>query len=746
VPLGRPGGQYDGILPVLYDLALVIGGEVSLKPLLTRCLQRLLYYTSFPAGFVCLDPLTAGGAPWVETRIDVAVGDYNLVELMGREVRLPAALLGPGAATDGNAADLLSQLPIPAGRYSSFLRLPIDGRGVIVLLAPQLPETELPVTRMFTPVMAHLAKAILLCRNYDSYTGGLIAERDDLAEKQHLAAKMFESSYAGMVITDPDGNILSVNGAFTRITGYSPEEALGKNPRILASGRHDQEYFRLMWHEILTNDQWVGEIWNRRKNGEIYPEWLLIGAVRDGAGKLTNFMGIFSDISDQKAAEAHIEYLVNHDSLTGLPNRALLRDRTEHAIAAAAREQREVALLYVDIDNFKMINDSLGHAQGDELLKAVADRLRGCIREMDTVSRQGSDEFLVLLTELDDGSNAALAAAKILASLAAPVQLGDTALNLSATIGISLCPGDGKDFDSLLKNADTALRYGKEFERGSYRFFTDTMNQGVRERFFLESRLHGALERREFVLHFQPLVDFQSGRIAGAESLIRWNSAEMGLISPARFIPVAEQTGAIVAIGAWVLGEACRQLAAWRAAGLPIELIAVNLSAVQFTRGQIVDTVRQALADSGLPPACLELEITESILIHDTEQTLATVRSLKALGVRLSLDDFGTGYSSLSYLTRFPVDKLKIDQSFTRELGTSKEAAKIVRTMIGLGRSLGLETIAEGIETAEQKGMLQRWGCTQAQGYYYSRPVPAEEFVRLFDAEGEARPATTTVL
>ncbi|MGE5491885.1 MAG: putative bifunctional diguanylate cyclase/phosphodiesterase [Actinomycetota bacterium] len=608
--LGKPGGQHDGILPVLYDLALVIGGEVSLKPLLTRCLQRLLYYTSFPAGFVCLDLPSPGDDLSVEARIEVAVGDYNLVELAGTPVRLPVELLRPSPATSGDAGSLLSQLPVPPGRYNSYLRLPIDGRSVIVLLAPQLPETELPVTRMFMPAMAQLAKAIVLCRSYDS---------------------------------------------------------------------------------------------------------------------------------QQKANEAQIAYLVTHDSLTGLPNRVLLQDRVEHAIAAAIREKKRVALLYVDIDDFKTINDNLGHAKGDELLKVVAERLRACIRDMDTVSRQGSDEFLVLLSELEDGSGAALAAAKILGSLAHPIQVNGTSLDVSATIGISLGPDDGRDFDTLLKTADTALRFGKEYERGSYRFFTDAMNQGVRDRFFLESRLHGALDRREFILHYQPQVELGSGRIVGAEALIRWNSPDLGLIPPVRFIPLAEQTGAIVAIGAWVIEEACRQAMAWRAAGLPMEVIAVNLSAVQFTRGRLLETVTRALADSGLPPECLELEITESILIHDTEQTLAAVRSLKALGLRLSLDDFGTGYSSLAYLTRFAVDKLKVDQSFVRDLDTSKEAAKIVRTIIELGRGLGLETIAEGIETVRQSEILCAYGCNQGQGYYYSRPVPAEEFARLLEADARAR-------
>jgi diguanylate cyclase (GGDEF)-like protein/PAS domain S-box-containing protein len=722
-------------------MALVIGAEISLKPLLIRSLQRLLYYTSFPAGFICLDadPSVSHPGEWTETRIDAAVGDYRLVDLIGQSVRLPADLLGPGAAVGRNATDLLTSLPVKPGHYSSYLRLPIDGKGVIVLLAPQLPETELPLTQMFKPVMAHLARAIVLCRSYDAYTGGLIAERDRLADQQRLAAKMFESSNSSIVITDPEGTILSVNAAFSRITGYAPDDALGQNPRLLSSGRHDRDFFRQMWHDISTKDRWIGEVWNRRQSGELFPVWLMISAVRDPAGKLTNYMGIFTDISEQKAAEAHIEYLGSHDPLTGLPNRMLLRDRTGNAIVHATRERQKLAMLYVDIDNFNTVNDSLGHGVGDDLLRMTSERLQACVRDIDTVSRLGADEFLIVLNELNDGEMAAHIADKILKALAEPMPCGEHRLDASSTIGISLFPDDGDDFDTLLKHADTALRDAKLNDRGNYRFFTDAMNAGVRERFALENRLRGAVERGEFVLHYQPQVDFASRRVIGAEALIRWNNPEMGLVSPARFIPVAERSGAIVSIGAWVVFEACRQLAEWRAAGLPEMSMAVNLSAVQFKRGQLVETVREALADYGLPAACLELELTESILIHDTEQTLEIVRSLKALGVRLSLDDFGTGYSSFSYLTRFAVDKLKIDQSFVRDMVNSQEAAKIVRAIVELGRSLGLETIAEGIETAEQSTILHDYGCDQAQGYYFSRPLPASDFPLVIDAAGLIR-------
>ncbi|MEW6313468.1 MAG: EAL domain-containing protein [Pseudomonadota bacterium] len=565
---------------------------------------------------------------------------------------------------------------------------------------------------------------------------------DDELERTHtMMVAAFENSYSGIMITDADAVLVSVNPAFTRITGYVAEEVIGKNPRLLSSGRQDKAFYQAMWHDITESGHWQGEIWNRRKSGEVYPEWLSISPVRDRSGRLTHYVGIFSDISEHKAAEAQIEFLAHHDPLTGLPNRLLLRDRFERAIAHAVRAGEMVALLFIDLDDFKNINDSLGHPVGDQVLQVVGRRLRGCMRETDTVSRQGGDEFLVMLTGITDSDAVAQNARKILERLTEDVQTDGRILNTSGSIGISMYPADGRDFNTLLKHADTALYHAKASGRSAYRFFTEAMNASSLLRFELENHLRRAIENNDFVLHYQPVIEFGSNRIVGAEALIRWHSPKMGMVAPGRFIPLAEETGMIVPIGEWVLMEACRQAQEWRRDGLPDMIVAVNLSAVQFRRGNLVETVAAALAASGLPPACLELELTESILIHDTEHTLDMVRQLKSLGVRLSLDDFGTGYSSLSYLKRFAVDKLKIDQSFVRDMVGDEDVAAIVRAMLDMGRNLRLLTIAEGVERKDQMEFLVRCGCTQGQGYYFSRPVPAQEFVGLYSESGCLRVA-----
>jgi diguanylate cyclase (GGDEF)-like protein len=438
-------------------------------------------------------------------------------------------------------------------------------------------------------------------------------------------------------------------------------------------------------------------------------------------------------MSERKAAQERIEFLAHHDALTGLPNRLLLRDRVEQAQAQAVRLHSRVALLFLDLDRFKTINDSLGHPVGDALLKAVVDRLKGCVRESDTLSRQGGDEFVILLNDVRDSEAVARVADKIHQRMSEPIVLGSQSLNTSFSIGIALCPDDGEDFDSLLQKADTAMYHAKEAGRNGHRFFTEQMNRKVVEHMTLETQLRSALENREFVLHYQPQMDLHEGGIVGVEALIRWNSPENGLVSPARFIPVAEDSGVIVPIGAWVLGEACRQARAWQDAGLPPFVVAVNLSAVQFRRMDLVNTVINALVLSDLDSQWLELELTESILIQDAEATLDSVRRLKALGVKLSVDDFGTGYSSLAYLKRFAVDKLKIDQSFVRDLVTDPDDAAIVRAIIQMAHSLKLKTIAEGVESEDLSNLLRLFHCDEIQGYWLARPMPADElqaFVR----------------
>ncbi|MDP1735305.1 MAG: PAS domain S-box protein [Sulfuritalea sp.] len=550
-------------------------------------------------------------------------------------------------------------------------------------------------------------------------------------EELRLAAKVFESSGEAIMITDAEGCMISVNQAFSRVTGYGADQAVGRNASLLASGRHSREFFSDMWREMLETGYWHGEIWNRRRDGEIFPEWLGISSVRDAEGKITHFVGIFSDISERKAAEAKIAFLAHHDPLTGLPNRLLLKDRMGQAIVHAERTGNKVALLFVDLDRFKAVNDSFGHPVGDALLRDAAQRLLACVRDSDTISRHGGDEFLVVLTDLQSSEVPAQIAAKIMAVLCAPFHIDDHEATISASVGIAVYPEDGAGFDELLQKADTAMYHAKEAGRNAFRFYTERMNADAQERLDLHGRLRRALEREEFVLYYQPLIDLKSGSIVGGEALVRWASPERGLVAPGQFIPAAEHSGLIVPLGEWVLQEACRELAHWHAQGCTQLSLSVNISSIQFRRGDVEEMVLRALAASGASPAALELELTESILIDGAEQVLATIGRLQTLGVRLSIDDFGTGYSSLAYLKRFAVDKLKIDQSFVRDIVTDRDDAAIVRAVIQMAGSLDLKVVAEGVETEAVATELRAMHCDLVQGYHFGRPMPAAEFRRL---------------
>ncbi|HOB45865.1 MAG TPA: EAL domain-containing protein [Zoogloea sp.] len=558
-----------------------------------------------------------------------------------------------------------------------------------------------------------------------------VTVRRNHEEQLQLAWTVFSNSVEAIIVTDAQERILSVNRAFTDVTGYTEEEAIGKTPRMLRSGHHDKGFYDLMWQEIGTLGFWQGEIHDRRKNGTMYPAALSISAVHDKGGRITHYVAVFSDITERKASEARIAFLAQHDPLTGLPNRTLLHDRLEQALAHAARHGKRIALMFLDLDRFKTINDSLGHMMGDRLLQGVAQRLTHCIRETDTVSRQGGDEFLIVLTDIETPDDAARVAEKILARLGPTFEIDNQQLGTSFSIGIALYPEDGDNVETLMKNADTAMYHAKESGRNTYRFFDEVMNINALERLHLENGLRRALEQNEFTLHYQPQVDLASGRIIGVEALLRWFSGVMGGVSPARFIPLAEECGLIVPIGEWVMQTACRQARAWQDQGFPPMPVAVNLSAMQFRRTDIVATVAQALTDSGLDGTWLELELTESLLMQSGPDVEAILGRLKALGVRLSIDDFGTGYSSLAYLKRFPVDRLKIDQSFVRDIAEDPDDAAIVRAVIQLGHSLRLEVIAEGTETPEQMDFLRNEGCSAAQGYLFSPPLPADAVTEL---------------
>ncbi|MES2012543.1 MAG: EAL domain-containing protein [Pseudomonadota bacterium] len=557
-------------------------------------------------------------------------------------------------------------------------------------------------------------------------------ERQRLADVVNLerAAKVFEHSKEGILVTDAHNNIISVNQSFTEITGYHPHEVIGKTPKILASGRHDEEFYKKMWDTLSQNGSWQGEVWNRRKSGEIYPEALTLISVKDDHGAQINYIAIFSDISERKLAEDRIQQLAHYDVLTGLPNRVLFNDRLVQSLIQAQRNKTPVALLFLDLDRFKQINDTLGHDAGDQLLQMVAVRLMECVREQDTVSRQGGDEFIAVLpgTDLE---GAELVAEKMLELIVQPYAIAGHDLRISTSIGIAMYPDQALDADTLIKYADVAMYQAKESGRNKYLRFDPSMNSHSYERLTLENNLRVALERNQFQLYYQPQINLADGRIIGCEALIRWHHPEYGMVPPARFIPLAEETGLIGAISDWVLQEAIRQSHEWREAGLPELIMAVNLSALQFREGSLQDQVRRLLAEYALPASLLDLELTEGILMQGVERTLTTLHELTALGVKISIDDFGTGYSSLSYLKRFPIHKLKIDQSFVRDVTVDSNDASMVRTIIVMAHSLKLEVIAEGVETEEQANFLREAGCERAQGYLFGRPMPADAFAEM---------------
>jgi len=562
---------------------------------------------------------------------------------------------------------------------------------------------------------------------YTDITARKLAEAD-----LRIAATAFESQ-EGMVVTDADGIILRVNRAFTESTGYSAEEVVGQTPRILRSGLHDDRFYRQMWISIREQGGWQGEVWDKRKNGEIYPKWLNISAVKDETGKITHFVGTHFDITERKLAEERINALAFYDQLTDLPNRTLLQDRLTQALAQCARTSNYGALLFIDLDNFKTLNDTKGHEMGDLLLKEVATRLRQCIREVDTAARLGGDEFVVVLSNLSQLPSVAAATTeaiseKILHSIAQPFKVGRLDHQCSASIGVALFHGRQSSTDELMRQADLAMYRAKGAGRNQVRFFDPVMELEVHAQADLERDLRRALEEQQFVLHYQPQV-LEDGHIIGAEALLRWHHPERGLVPPGEFIPVAEASGLILDIGMWVLKTACRQLAEWsKQPGLSALSIAVNVSAKQFRQRDFEDQVLAVLKKTGARAERLKLELTESMLAQEIDHLVERMQRLRSAGVQFSLDDFGTGYSSLAYLSQLPIDQLKIDQSFVRDVLTNPNDAAIARTVVALGKSLGLSVIAEGVETEAQREFLMSSRCYAYQGYLFSKPLEVANF------------------
>jgi diguanylate cyclase (GGDEF)-like protein/PAS domain S-box-containing protein len=539
-----------------------------------------------------------------------------------------------------------------------------------------------------------------------------ISERKRAERTLHLAAQVFENSHDAIVLTDRGRRVIALNRAFTVVTGFGPQDMLGKPVSLYRSGAHDEAFYREVWAQVDASDHWEGESWGRRRDGALFPCWASITAIRDSAGRVSNYMGTVTDITERKKSEEHTRHLAEHDFLTDLPNRVRLLDRMRLALAAARRNQGTLAVLFVDLDRFKMVNDTLGHAVGDRLLKEVAGRLVHCVREADTVSRQGGDEFIILLADVAGPAGAAHAAETVLHALEQEFVLGEHLAHISGSIGIAMFPADGEDIDALLKYADMAMYHAKQDGRNGYRFFSGEMNARIVERSGLEQGLRRALAEQQFELAFEPEVEIASGAVVGMEALLRWRHPELGLLLPERFIEVATEAGLMVAIGNWVLREACRQARGWMDAGRELA-VSVNLAPSQFVHKDLLDCVEEALRAAGLPARLLELQLTEAMLMQAGTRVGAVLDKLRGAGLRLSIDDFGTGYSRLGQLKDSPIDKLKIAQSFF-EQGTDATA---IRTIIAMARSLDMTVIAEGVETDAQLQLLRELGCDQYQGH-----------------------------
>lgn len=549
-------------------------------------------------------------------------------------------------------------------------------------------------------------------------------------ERLNVTKKVLEHAMEGVMITNQEGVILSVNPAFSTITGFSAAEAVGQTPRILRSNRQDPAFYETMWKSIHEQGHWKGELWNRRKNGEAYPQFATITAIHDRHGEARRYVSVFHDLTPLQARDQALYYAGQHDTLTGLPNRELFLDRLSQAIGHASRNGTKLLVLFFDVDRFQDINNQFGHLSGDQLLQDVAGRLREFIREGDTLARMGGDVFAFILREVKQPEDALVVVNKLVKAIAQPFIVERTDCFISVSIGITLYPDDGGQPLSLIKNAEIAMNRAKNAGRGHYQFYKSAMGDQVDRRLLLEKNLRLALENKAFVLHYQPKVDLKTRRVVGMEALVRWNHPESGMISPGEFIPVAEESGLIIPMGEWILMEACRQTREWLDAGHGPLQVAVNLSAKQFHQPGLNTMIARILQETGLPPECLELEITESMMVDNVEEAIRMLTQLRALGLSLTMDDFGTGYSSLSYLKRFPIQTIKIDQSFVRDLPHHADDMAIVNAIVAMSKSLRLLVVAEGVETREQWDFLEQIFVDEIQGFFYSRPLPADAFVR----------------
>lgn len=573
-----------------------------------------------------------------------------------------------------------------------------------------------------------------LGQSFESMRLSLLADRQQRERVEQELRKLHqavEQGVSALVITDAEGITEYVNHRFELITGYSQEEIIGKRYNKLRSGQTPLGVYKEMWRTLKSGRIWEGELLNRKKNGELYWELVSISPVRNRQGEISNFIGMQHDITQRKAMEEQLNFLAHHDELTGLPNRCLLADRFTQLIGHSQRHQKKIALLMLDLNRFKLINDSLGHETGDQVLIEVGNRLTKLARTSDTVSRYGGDEFVILLTEIESANTVTDFARRITQKINKPIAIGERLLHVSCSIGVALWPQDGKTLDKLLSNADAAMYQAKKRNGEKLQFFTEELNHQVQQRMEMESGLRHAIQGNELELYYQPQFDQETNRITGMEALLRWHHPQRGLISPDRFIPLAEETGLILPIGEWVLETACLQLKQFQRGGYQDLIVAVNVSVRQLEGQDMADTVHRIINKTAINPGALEIEITESTMMEDPERMIEALSALKRLGIRLALDDFGTGHSSLSYLQRFPFDKIKIDRAFIRNITRSEDDAAIAMTIGAMAKSLKLEVIAEGVETEEQMTFLKRCGCNHVQGYLISKPIPAMEFGQL---------------
>lgn len=555
--------------------------------------------------------------------------------------------------------------------------------------------------------------------------GAKLRERTADRERLRQAAAVFDCTREGVLVTDSKGLIVHVNRAFMEITGYQREEVLGQRPNMFKSGHHPPGFYQAMFATLDSLGEWSGEIWNRRKSGEIYPQWQTIRLIHDDQGQFSQYVAVFSDISAIKKSEHELTHLAHHDPLTDLPNRLLLTDRAGQAVVSAQVHKRGCALLMIDLDHFKLINDSLGHSVGDQLLKGVAERLNALFGPDITLARLSGDEFAVLAENCPQPGHAAALAQRVIDGLKEPFQINGHPLFINASIGISLFPSDALSAEQLLRNADSALFKAKSAGRDGYALYTEELTAHAQQRVEIAFELRRALEQQELRVYYQPVHDLKTSRLIGVEALVRWEHPQRGLVSPAEFIPIAERTGLIAEIDAWIMRQACQQMCLWQAAGVVLSFVAVNVSSRLFARRELYQQVAQVLHDTGLDPAYLELEVTESAVMEDPEVALEQMHRLRELGVRLAIDDFGTGYSSLLRLKRLPVQKLKIDQGFVAGLPGDEDDAAIARIIIALAQSMGMQVHAEGVEQAEQASFLLEHDCDLGQGYWFGRPMQA---------------------